>query len=207
MRNQVAALSALCATLLAPLAQSADQTVFQVVPQVGFRMGGSFEDVDTGASRQIGDAGSLGLALEWRVADENRWVQLWYSRQATDVGTPEGPFDLSVEHLHVGGTAPIDDEGRVKSYISAGIGATRFSPTGAGLQDSTHFSASLGLGLDIPLSARMALRVEARGYLTVMEADTAIFCRSDSSGGACAIVASGKTLFQAELTAGVAFGF
>jgi opacity protein-like surface antigen len=201
------ALTALCAILLAPIAQSADQTVFQVVPQAGIRMGGSFEDAETGASRQIGDAPSFGVALEWRVGDENRWWQLWYSRQATDIGTPEGPLDLDVEYLHIGGIAPIDDEGRVQSYISAGIGATRFSPAGAGLQNSTRFSASLGLGLNMPLSERVALRVEARGYMTVMEANTAIFCRSDASGGACGIVASGKTLFQAELTAGVAFGF
>jgi hypothetical protein len=59
----------------------------------------------------------------------------------------------------------------------------------------------------MPLSERAALRVEARGYMTVLEANTAIFCRSDASGGACAIVASGKTLFQAELSVGVAFGF
>jgi opacity protein-like surface antigen len=198
---------AVCVILLAPAAQSADQTVFQVVPQVGFRMGGNFEDATTGASRQIGDDASFGVALEWRLGDENRWWQIWYSRQGSAVNTPSGPFDLDVEYLHVGGTAPIDDEGRVHSYISGGIGATRFSPSGAGLQDATKFSASLGLGLSMPLSERVAFRVEARGYVTVMEANTAIFCRSDASGGACGIVASGKTLFQAELTAGIAFGF
>jgi len=207
MRKLIAASSVLCGLLLAPMAQSAEQTVFQIVPQAGIRMGGSFEDIDTGASRQIGDAASFGLALEWRVGDENRWWQLWYSRQATDVDTPEGPFDVNVEYLHVGGTAPINDEGRVQSYISGGIGATRFSPSGAGLQDATKFSASLGLGLNMPVSQRVAFRVEARGYVTVMQADTAIFCRSDSSGGACGIVAHGKTLLQAELTAAVAFGF
>jgi opacity protein-like surface antigen len=207
MRNSVAVLSAACATLLAPIAKSADQTVFQVVPQAGVRLGGHFEDAESGASRQIEDAASLGVALEWRVADENRWWQVMYSRQGSKVNTPEGAFDLDVEYLHIGGTAPISEEGRVHSYISGGIGATRFSPSGAGLQDATRFSASLGLGLNMPLSERVAFRVEARGYVTVMEANTAIFCRSDSSGGACAIVASGKTLFQAELTAGVAFGF
>jgi opacity protein-like surface antigen len=207
MRNFLAALSAACAILLTPIAEAADQTVFQVVPQGGIRLGGNFEDAETGADRQIGDAASFGIGLEWRVGDENRWWQLWYSRQGTDVRTADGAFDLNVEYLHIGGTAPISDEGRVHSYVSGGIGATRFSPAGAGLQDATKFSASLGIGLSMPLSERVALRVEARGYVTAMEADTAIFCRSDSSGGACEIIASGKTLFQGELTVGVAFGF
>lgn len=207
MRNCILVLSAVGAVLLAPGAQSADQTVFQVVPQAGIRLGGSFEDADTGASRQLSDAASFGIALEWRVGDDNRWWQAWYSRQGSKVKTPDGPFDVDVEYLHVGGTAPINDEGRVQSYVSGGIGATRFSPSGTGLQDATKFSASLGIGLNMPISRRMALRVEARGYLTVMDSNTAIFCRSDYGSGACAIVASGSTLFQAELNAGIAFGF
>jgi opacity protein-like surface antigen len=198
---------ALCLMMLGPAVQAAELTRFQVVPQAGFRLGGKFVDAETDAGLDLADAGSFGVGLEWRVGNENRWWQLWYSRQGTDVRTAEGAFNLDVEYLHIGGTAPISDEGRVHSYVSGGIGATRFSPSGAGLQDATKFSASLGIGLSMALSERVALRVEARGYVTAMESDTAIFCRSDSSGGACEIVASGKTLFQGELTAGVAFGF
>lgn len=198
---------ALCLMMLGPAVQAAELTRFQVVPQAGFRLGGKFVDAETDAGLDLADAGSFGVGLEWRVGNENRWWQLWYSRQGTDVRTADGAFDLNVEYLHIGGTAPISDEGRVHSYVSGGIGATRFSPAGAGLQDATKFSASLGIGLSMPLSERVALRVEARGYVTAMEADTAIFCRSDSSGGACEIIASGKTLFQGELTVGVAFGF
>lgn len=207
MRKYILALLTVCTFLLAPVVQSAEQTVFQVVPQAGIRLGGNFEDAETGASRQLGDAASFGVALEWRVGDENRWWQVWYSRQGSEVKTPDGPFDVDVEFLHVGGTAPINDEGRVQSYVSGGLGATRFSPSGAGLQDATKFSASLGIGLNMPISKRVAFRVEARGYLTMMDSDTAIFCRSDFGDGACAIVASGSTLFQAELNAGIAFGF
>jgi len=207
MRMSILALSTAGSLLLPPAVQSAEQTVFQVVPSAGMRLGGSFEDADTGASRQLGDAASFGVALEWRVGDENRWWQAWYSRQGSEVKTSDGPFDVDVEYLHVGGTAPINDEGRVQSYVSGGIGATRFSPSGAGFQDATKFSASLGIGLNMPISQRVAFRVEARGYLTVMDSDTAIFCRSDFGSGACAIVASGSTLFQAEFNAGVAFGF
>ncbi|MCC7199927.1 MAG: porin family protein [Gammaproteobacteria bacterium] len=193
--------------LLASTTAVAEQTTVQVVPFAGFRMGGALEDSETGVSRDIEESGSFGLALELRYGQENRWWQLWYSRQDTEIKTADGALDLGVEYLHLGGTAPINDEGRVQTYVSGGIGATRFSPKGTGLDDAVKFSGSLGLGLLVPVSERVAFRFEARGYLTLTDSDTAIFCTSDIGGSACRIVASGSTIFQAELSAGVVFGF
>ena len=84
--------------------------------------------------------------------------------------------------------------------------ATRMTP-GGGLDDSVKFSGSLGLGLSVPVSERVAFRVEARGYLTFVDSESSIFCSSIYGEGACRIIASGSTLFQAELTAAIAFGF
>lgn len=193
--------------LAAAPGQAAGQTQFQLVPQAGFRLGGSFEDAESGAGRDLEEAASFGVALELRVANDERWWQLWYSRQGSQVKTPDGNFDVAVEYLHVGGTAPISDEGKVHSYVSGGLGATRLSPSGQGLDDATKFSASLGVGLVMPLSGRAALRVEARGYLTLVDSETSIFCSSNFGTGACRIVATGSSLFQAELTIGLAFGF
>jgi hypothetical protein len=194
------------ALLAAPLAL-AEQAQFQVVPHGGLRVGGGFEDGQSGDARDLEEAASYGLGLELRVRNEDRWWQLWYSRQDTRVKAPEGALDVNVEYLHVGGTAPINDEGRVHSYVVGGIGATRLAPSGAGLDDAVEFSASLGLGLKMPLSERTALRVEARGYLTVLDSDTSIFCKVEYGEGGCAFLTTGSTLFQAELSLGIAFGF
>jgi hypothetical protein len=59
----------------------------------------------------------------------------------------------------------------------------------------------------VPLGAHAALRLEARGYLTAMDTDSAIFCRSDDGSAFCRITASGSTLFQAEALAGIALRF
>lgn len=192
--------------LFSSLAQAAEQTNFQVAPFGGFRMGGSLEDAETGDGRDIEEAASFGVSLELRYGREDRWWQLWYSRQGSEIRSPDGTLDLDVEYLHFGGTVPINDEGRVRSYLAAGIGATRMTP-GGGLDDAVEFSGSLGLGLSVPLSERVALRFEARGYLTVVDADSSIFCSSVNGEGACRIVASGSTMFQAELLAAIAFGF
>lgn len=192
--------------LFSSLAQAAEQTSFQVAPFGGFRMGGSLEDAETGEGRDIEEAASFGVSFEMRYGREDRWWQLWYSRQGSEIRSPDGTLDLDVEYLHFGGTVPINDEGRVQSYLAAGIGATRMTP-GGGLDDAVEFSGSLGLGLSVPLSERVALRFEARGYLTVVDADSSIFCSSVNGAGACRIVASGSTMFQAELLAAIAFGF
>ena len=193
--------------LAAPPGQAAEPTRFQLVPQAGFRAGGSFEDAETGAGRDLEGTPGFGVAMELRVRDENRWWQLWYSRQGSKVKAPDGNVDVDVEYLHIGGTTPISDEGPLKSYLAAGIGATRFSPTGQGLKDATKFSGSLAVGLTTPLSERVALRVEARGYVTLVDSQTSIFCSSDATGGACRFITTGSTVLQAELTIGIAFGF
>ncbi len=188
-------------------AVAAERTHFQVVPFGGLRLGGGFEDAASGEKRDLEESAAFGVALELRVREEDRWWQLWYSRQATEVKAPDGAIDVDVEYLHLGGTAPINDEGRVHSYVVGGIGATRLAPSGPGLDDAVKFSASLGLGLKVPLSERVALRLEARGYLTVVDSDTSIFCKVEFGEGGCAFVTSGSSLFQAELSAGIAFGF
>jgi hypothetical protein len=193
--------------LLASPALAADEIAFRVVPAAGVRVGGNLEDAASGAARDLQDAASFGLGLEWRAGGVDRWGQAWYSRQASAVQTPDGRFDVTVEYLHIGGTVPIGEDGPLRGYFAAGIGATRFSPSGAGLRDKTDFSGSIGVGASMPVSRRLALRVEARGYLTLVDPDTAFFCRVDNGQGACAVVATGRTLFQAELTFGVAFGF
>lgn len=192
---------------IASPAATAEMTQFQLVPHGGLRLGGGFEDAESGDKRDLEEAASYGLGLELRVRDEDRWWQLWYSRQGTEVKSPDGNVDVAVEYLHVGGTAPINLEGRVHSYVVGGIGATRLSPSGPGLDDAVKFSGSLGLGLRMPLSERVALRLEARGYLTVVDSDTSVFCKVEFGEGGCAFVTRGSTLFQAELSAAIAFGF
>jgi opacity protein-like surface antigen len=205
--RRTSVISTLMVASIASAAAVAEPTQFQVVPHGGLRLGGGFEDGESGDKRDLEEAASYGVGLELRVNNEDRWWQLWYSRQGTEVKSPDGAVDVAVEYLHFGGTAPISVEGRVHSYVVGGIGATRLSPAGAGLDDAVKFSASLGLGLRMPLSERVALRLEARGYLTVVDSDTSIFCKVEFGEGGCGFVTRGSSLFQAELSAGIAFGF
>lgn len=206
MRAILPALS-LCLSLgLLSAAAAADEPVFRVAPHAGGRIGGSFEDGETGANRDLEESASFALALELRHGP-GTWWQLWYSRQGSEIVEPDARLDVDVEYLHVGGTAPIREGERVNSFVSGGIGATRFSPGTSGYDDETRFSFSLGVGLEMPLAEHVALRLEARGYMTLMDTDSAVFCATGGAEDFCRIVAGGSSLLQFELLAGLSFAF
>jgi opacity protein-like surface antigen len=195
-------------SLVAPAALADELPIFQAALHGGYRVGGSLEDEDTGEDRDFEDGSSFAVALELRYGEgDDRYYQLWYSRQSTEVDDGVETHDADVEYLHIGGTLPFGGTDYVQPYFAAGIGATRFSASGADTDDRTNFSGSAAFGLEIPIGARAAIRLEARGYLTAVDTDTAFFCRSDNGEGVCRIVASGSTIFQAEGLAGILVRF
>jgi opacity protein-like surface antigen len=195
--------------LLAATAVAADELpLFQAGINGGYRVGGSLEDQATGEDRDLDDSSTIAVALELRYGKgDDRFYQLWYSRQASEVDDGLQKHDADVEYLHIGGTLPFGGWEHARPYFAAGLGATRFSASGADTDDRTNFSGSAALGLEIPLAKHAAIRLEARGYLTLVDADTAFFCRSDGGAGVCAIVASGSSFFQAEGLAGILVRF
>jgi hypothetical protein len=198
----------IAALLAAPAVLADELPLVQVAAHAGYRVGGSLEDADTGDNHDLDDGTSFALALELRYGKrDDRYLQLWYSRQGSSVDDNGSSRDVDVEYLHLGGTVPFGDSDKAQGYLALGIGATRFSPSAVGASDLTRFSGSLGLGVAMPLSRHAAFRLEARGYLTVVDSDSAIFCRSDNGTGFCRIIASGSTIFQAEVLAGFAVSF
>jgi len=199
---------ALVGLLAAPLAAADEPPLFQAGLYGGYRMGGGLEDEDTGADRDFDDSSSFAVSLELRYAQgDDRFYQLWYSRQATQVDNGIDDFDADIEYLHIGGTLPFGGWEHAQPYFAAGLGATRFSASIPDADDSTRFSGSMAFGLEIPLAEHAAIRFEARGYLTAVDTETSFFCQSDNGEGACRIVASGSAVFQAEALVGILVRF
>lgn len=183
---------------------------FEVMPAVGYGIGGSFENATTDESVDVNDGQVFALSLRMRTEYEKEW-ELFYSLQATELepgsatgGTPG--VDVDIEYLQLGGSyfpGNLD----YAPYVVGGLGVTRFKPDGAGLSDTTNFSISVGLGIRFPLTDHFALRLEGRGFLTFVDTDTAFFCSSDEGGGACLIRAKGSSVFQFQGLLGFAFAF
>jgi opacity protein-like surface antigen len=183
-------------------------TRFEITPFVGYRFGGGFDVDGSTQSADLDDHGSFALALNLR-RDETSQYELFYSRQETQLepDSPLGALGINVEYLHIGGTLVADDEMLLKPYIVGTLGLTRLTPEPGRASDNTRFSFSLGAGLRVPVSRRFSVRLEARGFLTFVNTDSAFFCSSSAAGGVCAIRGSGSTFTQYELLAGAAFAF
>jgi len=185
-----------------------DSLRYEVAPFVGYRMSGGFRVTATDQSVDIDDHGSFALALGLQ-ADEDSRYELFYGRQSSVLrsGTTFAPTGIKVEYLHLGGTYVLNDEYPVKPYLGGGLGITRFSPDPAFGHENTRFSGSLALGLRVPFNRHFLLRAETRGYLTLVNSDTAFFCRSDQGGLLCRIHSRGSTFTQGDLLIGVAYEF
>ena len=112
-------------------------------------------------------------------------------------------MDLRIDYLQFGGTAffPLDSDFFVP-YLSLTIGATFMEPDYGGYDSETKFSGSLGGGFRIPFNDNVALNLGLRGYLTLVDSDTSLFCVSDAEDAGCLLRSSGSTFFQAEGPAG-----
>jgi hypothetical protein len=99
------------------------------------------------------------------------------------------------------------DEDQIKPYFGGGLGLTRLSPGLAPGTTDTRFSVSLALGLRALLTQHFSLRLEARGYITPLNTDTTLFCRSEQGGALCQVRGRGSALFQGDFLAGATYAF
>jgi len=83
-----------------------------------------------------------------------------------------------------------------------GLGATFLDPKFQGTSSVVRPSMNVGLGYQWPLGPTAALRTELRGYITVINSSSSLFC----SGG-CVVTISGNTMTQFEGMVGLSFGF
>jgi len=193
---------------VAPAVRAEDMTQFQVGLNGGYRVGGSLEDEVTGDDRDLDEASSFAVSLELRYRKgDDRFYQLWYSRQSSSVNDGVENHGVDVEYLHLGGTLPFGGWEHAQPYFAAGLGATRFSSSAPGADDVTRFSGSMAFGLEVPLGRNAAIRLEGRGYATFVDTSTSFFCQSNNGEGVCRIVASGSTILQAEALAGILIRF
>lgn len=186
--------------------QSKEYNNFEFTPFVGYLAGGEFEDPTDGSSRDL-DAGSdFGIFVD-AASDWWRHYEMLYVRQSTKVKGFE-PFDMDVEYLQFGGTVSYPDAEytHVIPYFGMTVGAARFSPDGAGLDDETKFAFTVGGGLRVPINDRFGVRLDLRAFGTVLSSEGDIFCVS-SSDLTCRIKAKGDILLQYSANLGFIVGF
>jgi len=134
-------------------------------------------------------------------------VQLYLSRQNSQIsveqtGAPPSKLPMKVTYLHIGGTNFLDGKIGRGVYLVGGLGATLFEPGSEGYENELRASLNLGIGYQLPLGERFALRIEARGYATLVNSSGGMFC----SGG-CAVSIKGDTVTQGDVQLGLSFRY
>lgn len=174
-----------------------------------YRSGGSFTDSTSQNTLKLDGSAAGAISLDLAL-DANRQVQWYVSHQRTDLdisttakptSTPDR-LPLQLTYLHLGGSVFFDGPVGKGPYVVGGLGATVLSPGLAGLSTEVRPSMNLGIGYQWPLAERIALRLEARGYVTLVNSSGGFFC----SGG-CVVAVQGDTLTQGEVQLGLSFGF
>jgi hypothetical protein len=179
---------------------------FEFTPFVGHMAGGEFEDPTDSSDRDLDAGTDFGIIID-AAADWWRHYEMLNLRQSTTVDGVE-PFDMDVEYLQFGGTVSYPDAEytHVIPYFGMTVGAARFSPDAAGLDDETMFAATLGGGLRIPINKNFGVRLDLRVFGTVLDSESDIFCVS-SGGLTCRIKAKGDFFVQYSANLGVTYGF
>lgn len=174
-----------------------------------YRDGGSFTDASTEKALDIQGSGAAAVSLDLPL-DASRQVQLFLSRQSSHLdveqaaaSSPVGSqLPLTVTYLHIGGTYFLDQRIGQGPYVVGGLGVTLFELRLSGHENEIRPSLNLGIGYQVLLGAHVALRLEARGYATLVDSSGGLFC----SGG-CVVSIKGDTVTQGEALLGLSFRF
>jgi hypothetical protein len=176
----------------------------------GYQDGGSFQRVGSpNSSVALAGAGAVSFSIDWAV-QASRQVQLFATTQRTELaastsGVPQPAVPLTVTYLHLGGTNFFDGpDARIGRgpYVVGGLGMTVMSPGLSGLSTEVRPSINLGIGYQVPLAQNLSLRLELRGFITLINSSTNLFC----SGG-CVVNIQGDSFGQGQALAGLSYSF
>jgi len=190
---------------------AAAEPKFELTPWLGTATGGSFEEEIPRAAIDVGETEFGALSLHYKSRQGGQY-ELYYSRQDTELETAgfltSTPLiDLRVEYLQFGGTYIFENDEILEPYILVTIGASRFSPSGPGLDDETFFAATGGGGLRVDLTETLVLKLEVRALVSLINSNSDVFCASNFGEGLCEISVTGDSLLQWTANVGVAFRF
>jgi hypothetical protein len=197
--------SIIVAVLVSLTAPAIAQGEDGVTLYAGYRFGGEFTDVNTEQPWEFTDGGSFAFSLAKGI-DPQRQYEFFVSHRNGALKPPgfsavTSNIGLAVTYYHIGGNYFPEGLGR-GVYLAGGLGLTHLDPREQGLNSETRFSLSLGFGYMIPAGKHLGFKLEARGYLTVVDSTSAIFC----SGG-CIIQVKADSFTQVDVLAGVSARF
>jgi hypothetical protein len=173
---------------------SAAPRAVELLPLVGVRGGADLEaDMPAVRPATAGPSPSFGLAVDWFVRPD-AWFEVLADHQTLEFSA----FDFAVDYLQFGGGYG-PPEGRVRPYVTAGVGLTRYGASSGEVASTIGASGSIGGGLKVPIRQRLSFRFEVRGYATATDASVSVAC-----GPGCVVQFGANGWYQLAATVGLA---
>lgn len=173
----------------------------QIAGLAGWGFGGSVREVAADQSRSFEAVPVYGGALDIRVG-EGWYTELYASRQETRLeGGLTPSIDVTMDRYLIG----IQQEkgsAQLRCHGTFYVGATRFAPAG-GFDATTKFTGGAGLGFKAFFTRNIGLRVEARGFYTLVQSEGGVACVN----GQCLFAFSGSGLWQGDIGGGLVLAF
>lgn len=188
-------------------AEQPRENTFEITPFFGQMFGGAFEDPTDNSERDVKSDTNFGIFLNLIADIPERQYELFYTKQGTVIeGTV--PIDVDIDYLQLGGTVAYPQAKHVIPYFGATFGGTRFAPDEPGLDDETKLSFSVGGGMKFPITDHFGVRFDLRGFITLLDTDSDIFCVSDPANtSGCLIKAKSDTFIQYAASLGFSMAF
>ena len=176
--------------LLAPAAAIAQDTNpsssaytrgrFELTPTFSYNFGGTLSAEDSHLSDfdlEADDSEAYGVTFGIPLSP---WAQieLLASRQQTQLVYDQGLFggsrgiaDFDVTYYHVGGLFQWGN-GQIHPFLVASLGVANLNPDVPGARAENKFSGSLGGGVKIFFTDNIGLRLEGRGFWTLLDGNS-----------------------------------
>jgi len=159
------------------------QSGVEITPFFGYRGGGEINSdaLNPTGNVEIDDSESYGLVVGFPIAPWSM-IELEASFQNSTLVEKGGDFlpgyeigDVDVNYYHVGFVFQSPGP-RLQGFGLFTLGATKIDPDLPGLKSETKFSTSFGGGLKLNLNQHLGLRLEGRGYYTLIDTNTGRDC-------------------------------
>ena len=155
------------------------EDAFELTPSIGYRWGGTiFADQAFvfGEDVEVAPSASLGLSFGIPLGGSGMKLELMANRQSSELETESGLFepenrvaDIDVTYLHAGLQIPFARSRNAVPYAIVSAGIATLDPNLFGVSAENRFSASAGVGVKVPMSRALSLKVEGRGYYVTLE--------------------------------------
>lgn len=152
---------------------------FELTPFVGYRWGGTIFADQTfifGQDVDVAPSANFGVNFALPLGDTGMKLELMANRQSSELETEGGLFepgndvaDIDVTYLHAGLQIPFARSRNATPYFIVSGGLANLDPQLGGVSAENRFSASAGLGVKMPVSDALSIRLEGRGYYTALE--------------------------------------